>query len=76
MASGDIHISIVPALSTVGNYTVTNSYGNEVTLNEKSIAQHPHLLQLYINEQLTSPTKTLVQILESGNRLTLVMKES
>ena len=76
MASGDIHISVVPAVSAVAPYTRVNEYGKTVTLREKSIASEPALLAEYINSQLTSPTKTLLQVLDGGNRLTLVLKES
>ncbi len=76
MAAGDIHISVVPALSTVSEYTVGNAYGGTKTLNTRSIGNDTTLLSLYINEvQDASPAKTLLQVLDSGNRLTLVLKE-
>ena len=76
MASGDIHITVVPAVSTVQPYTYTNSYGNTVTSTERAIGPNPTILSKYINEQQdASPAKTLIQILDGGNRLTLVLKE-
>ena len=77
MAAGDIYISIVPSLSTVAPYTVTNPYGGTDTLTTRSIGNDPTLLTLYINEvQAATPAKTLLQVLDSGNRLTLVFKVS
>ena len=77
MAAGDIHISVVPALSTVNSYTQTNAYGGTETLTTKSIGNDPALLALFINEvQAAAPAKTLFQVLDSGNRLTLVLKEN
>ncbi len=76
MASGDIHISVVPSLSTVASYTRVNPYGGTDTLTTKSISNDPTLLSLYINEQQTAKSATLLQVLDSGNRLTLVLKES
>jgi hypothetical protein len=77
MAAGDIHISVVPSLSTVNDFTVTNAYGGTETLTTRSIGNDPALLALYINEvQAASPAKTLLQVLDGGNRLTLVLKES
>lgn len=77
MATGDIHISVVPATSATGTpYTYTNPYGTEITTTERSIASTPSVLAQYINEQQNaSPAKTLIQILDGGNRLTLVLKE-
>jgi len=77
MAAGDIHISVVPALSTVTPYTVTNPYGGTDTLTTKSIANDPALVAMYINKvQAASPAKTLLQVIDGGNRLTLILKES
>lgn len=76
MATGDIHISVVPALSTVSPYQVDNAYGNTVTATTKSIASESEILSLYINEQQTSLSATLIQILDGKNRLTLVLKEN
>ncbi len=77
MASGDIHISVVPAASAVAPYTRVNEYGKTVTLREKSIANEPALLAEYINgQQAASPAKTLIQVLDGKNRLVLVLKES
>ena len=77
MAAGDIHVKTVPPLSAVAEYTIRNEYGNDVTLSEKSIARDPALLTIYINQQQNaSPAKTLLQVLDGGNRLTLIFKES
>jgi len=77
MASGDIHITLVPGLSTVGPFTRVNEYGNTVTLTEKPLAGDPTLLAQFINEQqAASPAKTLVQVLDGNGRITLVLKES
>jgi hypothetical protein len=76
MATGDIHISVVPALSTVASYQLDNAYGNTVTSTTKSIASEPEILSLYINEQQASLSATLIQILDGKNRLTLVLKEN
>jgi hypothetical protein len=77
MAAGDIHISVVPSLSTVNPYTVNNAYGGTETLTTKSIGNDPALIELYINQvQAASPAKTLLQVLDGGNRLTLILKES
>ena len=76
MASGDIHISVVPAVSAVAHFTRVNEYGNSVTETTKSIASDPALLAQYINEvQDASPAKTLIQVLDAHPRLTLVLKE-
>ena len=76
MAAGDIHISVVPPTSAVAPYTYTNEYGHEVTSTEKSIASNPDMLEIFINGvQDASPAKTLLQILDGRNRLTLVLKE-
>ena len=70
MASGDIHISVVPALSTVASYTEVNPYGNTVTQNTKSIASNPAILALYINQQQSAaPATTVLQVIAGGNRL-------
>jgi len=77
MASGDIHITLVPGLSTVGPFTLVNEYGNTVTLTEKPLSSDPTLLAQFINEQqAASPAKTLLQVLDSSGRFTLVLKES
>jgi len=61
----------------VNDFTVTNAYGGTETLTTRSIGNDPALLALYINEvQAASPAKTLLQVLDGGNRLTLVLKES
>ena len=76
MASGDIHITVVPAVSTVAPYPVVNAYGHQGTTNEKSIASNPALLSQFINEtQDAAPAKTLIQVLDREKRLTLVLKE-
>jgi len=78
MASGDIHVTVVPAVSTVEAYTYTNDYGNTVTSTEKMIAGDPVVLSKYINEQqAATPAKTLLQVLDqAGPRIVLVFKES
>lgn len=76
MATGDIHISVVPSLSVVAPYVGTNSYGNSVTHTTKSIASDPDILALYINEQQASLSATLIQVLDGKNRLILVLKEN
>lgn len=76
MATGDIHISVVPSLSVVAPYVETNSYGNSVTHTTKSIASDPDILSLYINEQQASLSATLIQVLDGKNRLILVLKEN
>ncbi len=76
MATGDIHISVVPSLSVVAPYVETNSYGNSVTRTTKSIASEPDILAFYINEQQASLSATLIQVLDGKNRLTLVLKEN
>jgi len=76
MATGDIHISVVPSLSVVAPYVETNSYGNSVTYTTKSIASDPDTLALYINEQQASLSATLIQVLDGKNRLILVLKEN
>ena len=64
MAAGDIHITVVPGLSTVGAFTRVNEYGNTVTLTEKPLAGDSALTAQFINEQQdASPAKTLLQIL-------------
>ena len=75
MASGDIHISVVPSLSTVNPYTVNNAYGGTETLTTKSIGNDTALLELFINEQQAAKSATLLQVLDGGNRLTLILKE-
>lgn len=76
MATGDIHISVVPSLSVVAPYVETNSYGNSVTHTTKSIASDQDILALYINEQQASLSATLIQVLDGKNRLILVLKEN
>lgn len=77
MASGDIHITLVPGLSTVGAYNRTNEYGHTVSVTEKPLAGNPTLLAQFINEQqAASPSKTLLQVLDGNGRITLVLKES
>ncbi len=77
MATGDIHISVVPAVSAVARYNRVNEYGNTVSMTTKSIANDQALLAAYINgQQAASPAKTLIQVLDGKNRLTLVLKES
>ncbi len=76
MASGDITVKVVPPLSAVAQYTVRNEYGNDVTLSEKSIARDPALLTIYINEQRAATSSNLIQVLDGGNRLTLILQEN
>ena len=76
MAAGDITVKVVPPLSAVAEYTVRNEYGNEVTLSEKSIARDPALLTIYINEQRAAASANLIQVLDGGNRLTLILQEN
>ena len=76
MASGDITVKVVPPLSAVAQYTVRNEDGNDVTLSEKSIARDPALLTIYINEQRAATSSNLIQVLDGGNRLTLILQEN
>ena len=76
MASGDIHITLVPGLSTTGPYTRINEYGNTVTMTEKPLSSDPTLLAQFINEQQAAIPATLLQILDGNGRITLVLKET
>jgi len=76
MAAGDITVKVVPPLSAVAQYTIRNEYGNDVILSEKSIARDPALLTIYINEQRAATSSNLIQILDGGNRLTLILSEN
>lgn len=76
MAAGDITVKVVPPLSAVAEYTIRNEYGNNVTLSEKSIARDPALLTIYINEQRAAASANLIQVLDGGNRLTLILQEN
>jgi hypothetical protein len=76
MATGDITVKVVPPLSAVAQYTIRNEYGNDVILSEKSIARDPDLLTIYINEQRAAASANLLQILDGGNRLTLILSEN
>ena len=76
MAAGDITVKVVPPLSAVAQYTIRNEYGNDVILSEKSIARDPDLLTIYINEQRAATSSNLLQILDGGNRLTLILSEN
>jgi len=76
MATGDITVKVVPPLSATAEYTIRNEYGNDVTLSEKSIARDPALLTIYINEQRAATSSNLIQVLDGGNRLTLILSEN
>lgn len=78
MATGDIHITTVPAVSSVTPFTRPNEYGTVTTYTEKSIAADTILLSQFINEQQAAAGggSELLQILDGGNRLVLVLKET
>ena len=64
MASGDIHVTVTPALSTTTGGALSSIGGNA------------DLFALFINEQQAAePAKSLFTIMETGPRPVLVFKE-
>jgi hypothetical protein len=83
MANGTRHIRIVPPLSALegdNQRTVTNEYGNSVTVTEISVMENQNTFQGWLNETIDSLPGSIseyeIEFIIPGPRPTFVFKET